>query len=126
MHLPAAGVSQLVLSPDRPYRSPSAPGGSVWLWDLRPGREAAELSHRVGGEVTGLAFSADSRTLAVASQDLLVRLWDVGSRTPVGGPLAAAEPEAVEVTPTVAFSRDGRVLASRPRVGPAVEGDPLA
>ena len=111
VHLPAAGVLKLAVSPDGRTAALGALG-NVWLWDLRPGGQAAELSQGVGGEVTGLAFSPDSRTLAVASQDLLVRLWDVGSRTPLGGPLAAADPEAVAVTPTVAFSRDGRVLAS--------------
>ncbi|MGZ4314456.1 MAG: toll/interleukin-1 receptor domain-containing protein [Gaiellaceae bacterium] len=111
VQLVETNVTHVALSPDG--RTAAVGGdGKVWLWDVGSGAQAAELPGGVGGEVSGLAFSPDSRTLAVASQDLLVRLWDVGTRTPLGAPLGAGDAGAVEVTPTVAFSPDGRVLAS--------------
>ena len=41
-----------------------------------------------------------------------MRLWDVRTQTPLGQPLRHADAGAVVFTPTVAFSPDGRVLAS--------------
>jgi len=58
--------------------------------------------------VAELAFSPDGRTLATASADRTVRLWDVQSRRPRGNPLTG-HTNAVH---QVAFSPDGRTLAS--------------
>jgi WD40 repeat protein len=56
--------------------------------------------------VERIVFSPDSRTLATAGQDRLVRLWDVN--TGQGRALAGHE-GAVEA---VAFSPDGRLVVS--------------
>lgn len=59
-------------------------------------------------EVWGVAFSPDGRTIASASTDESVILWDVATRQPRGEPLTGHRAEVWDV----AFSPDGKTLAS--------------
>jgi len=55
-----------------------------------------------------VAFSPDGKTLASASNDQTIILWDVASRQPIGQPLSGHSSAVF----SVAFSPDGKTLAS--------------
>jgi WD40 repeat protein len=55
---------------------------------------------------TDVAFIPDGKTLASASGDKTVRLWDVGRRVPIAV-ISHADPVS-----SAAFSYDARILAS--------------
>ncbi len=66
-----------------------------------------------GGPIFRMAFSPDGRTLASASADRTIRLWDL--KDPTAKPPRVLPHE--DGVSAVAFSRDGRFLASASRDG---------
>jgi WD40 repeat protein len=82
------------------------PTRDAMLWGLDENRQRARLQGHADG-IAAVAFSADGKTLATASQDSTVKLWDVGTGEDLG--LAGWH---IDGATAVAFSPDGRWLAT--------------
>jgi len=80
--------------------------GRVRVWDVRAPRTPPTVLDAAEGIVTGMAFSAGGRRLAVSSTDGL-RIWD--RRSPRTPPIVVGD--HVDMN-GVAFARDGRHLAT--------------
>ena len=77
---------------------------AVVLWQNSPNQIAALRGH--SDLISSLSFAPDGKTLASASKDRTVKLWDLGTRTPT------ATLEFDDSWGELAFSPDGRTLAS--------------
>lgn len=79
--------------------------GAVKLWDPTNGKER-DISFEQE-DVTSLAFSPDSKILAVGNATRLINLWDLNTGKKIGS--FAGHKGAVQ---SLSFSPDGRILAS--------------
>jgi WD40 repeat protein/tetratricopeptide (TPR) repeat protein len=109
-----AAIAAMVLSRE---------GGGVQLWDV-PSRQPGKRKLLTGTSVRAIAFSPDSRTLAVADGGT-VRLYDPANGSPKGTPL-----EHGDKVDMLAFSPDGALLvsagtSSRARLWEAATGKAL-
>ena len=78
--------------------------GTIWLCDRETGRLRSTLREHFRF-VTSMCFSRDGKTLATASADRTVRLWNATT-----GKLRATLPAHNAETVSVAFSPDGKSL----------------
>lgn len=102
-------VQIVAASPDGRWLAGGDIDKRISLWDAATGELHATFMGQKG-DVTALAFSPDSRTLASASAtDGLVWVWNLDSREPI-----LVIPEAADncVLEALAFHPDGRLLAA--------------
>ncbi|MCX4098433.1 WD40 repeat domain-containing protein [Nocardia sp. alder85J] len=98
-------VRFMVFSPDGENLATCDVYGVVRLWDVPGHRQLGDSFTIDKSEVLSLAFSADSRTLAIG-KDGSVQLWDIATRTRPVPPLTFPGPVY-----SLAFSTDGHTLA---------------
>ena len=99
-------VTQVAFSPDGTLLAASSLD-TVTLWQVATRRKIAELRGHSGGERVAFAFSPNRKTFATAAADKTIRLWDLATLRQV---LAISIP--TRVVPCIAFSPDGRRLAT--------------
>ncbi len=100
-------VSAVAFSPDGKVLATgdgSSPG-VVTLWDLENNQKTDLAGHIA--PITAIAFSSDQKSLATASSDCVIKLWDLDSRK-----LRANLTSHQDVVSSVAFSPDGTLLVS--------------
>jgi WD40 repeat protein len=111
----AAGpVAGIAFSPRDPNLLALAqPNGPVTLWDVTSRTQIGKPLAVTGGDRNPVAFSADGRILAAANHaDGSIVLFDVRTHSRVGRPLPSLYPIYSPPIIGIAFSRDGRLLAS--------------
>ena len=113
------GMHSMALSPDGDTLASGSEDMTIRLWDMRTGAHKKTLNghqHRV----YSVAFSPDGKTLASGSDDNTIRLWNVDTGeterilTGHAGEFEGIDngPSSVEGVKSVAFSPDGKTLAS--------------
>ncbi|MCI0380439.1 MAG: sigma-70 family RNA polymerase sigma factor [Gemmataceae bacterium] len=110
------GLYALTFSPDSKFLAAAATvmtptgtttGGEVYLWEIDSGNLVWQKEEHKD-QLNGIAFSPDGKTIATASGDMLIKLFDAKSGD-VKHSLAGHEKHGVF---SVAFSPDGSLLAS--------------
>ena len=108
----------LAFSPDSQTLAAGSVDGTIVLWNVGSHKLIGQLFNGSTAEVTSVVFSPEGNTLASGNGDSSIVLWDVASGKPLGqplkfiGPLDYYPPSWTTRVTSIAFSPDGKTLAS--------------
>ncbi|MDQ1639671.1 MAG: hypothetical protein QOF62_3010 [Pyrinomonadaceae bacterium] len=106
----AGTVNSVAFSPDDQQLASGSADNTIKIWDVASGREKQTLSgHTLF--VSSVAFNSDGRLLASGSGDQSVKVWDLATGRELRT-LPAGLPALAGIPISVAFSRDGKILAT--------------
>ena len=99
-------VLQIAISPNNKLLAVSPNRYAIKIRDMEEDEWLYNLHTSFTGAVNTMTFSPDGRTLATGHYDGLIRLWDMNTGQKI------REIETPAVVQSLAFNRDGRILAS--------------
>ena len=101
-------ITAVTISPSGKYIASAGVYGEIRLWDGETGQRLHEDTHRTHKEgINSLMFSSDECTLASASEDCTLQLWDVANWELIRILKARNRPVLCAT-----FSPDGKLIAS--------------
>ena len=94
---------------------------AIASFDLSERNRVAPVKRVVGheGEITGLVFSPDGKSIATSSRDKTVKVWDAAK-----GTVTRTLSDHTDAVMAVAWSKDGKRLVSASSDGTAIVWDP--
>ncbi|MFI6740534.1 AAA family ATPase [Nonomuraea sp. NPDC050451] len=108
----------VAISPDSTLLATGGWDAMVRLWDVRTRRQVGEQRGDHGPRVDKVRFSPDGELLATGGTDGKAQLWEVrtmrrtGPELPAGDPGANLDDVSPQSVSDIAFSPDGRTLAT--------------
>jgi WD40 repeat protein len=107
----SAHISKISFSADGQRILTAGEDGTAKVWSAENGSELLTL-HVSPGPILAIDFRPDGRQFATAGSDGTVRLWDVPTRREVLSIKATTHDERWNHVNSVAYSRDGKRIAS--------------